>query len=89
MPVPVFAMSEQYARLTGCDIVRVPWPDRGFEADAVLGAVREDTTVIWLTTPNNPTGATISTPDLLRIARSAPQCLVVVDLVVRVWIAFG
>lgn len=80
LPVPGFEMTERYARLAGGTIVEVPWPAEGFPTDAVLAAVTDETALIVVTTPNNPTGATATAEDLARLSAGAPQAVLLVDL---------
>jgi len=77
---PTFEMIPIYARLTGGSVQQVPWLEGAFPADAVLNAVTDDTRVISVVTPNNPTGAAILLTDLQRIALAAPNILLLADL---------
>src|SRR6185295_18872946 len=49
-----------------------------FDVDDMLGAVRAETTLMFVCTPNNPTGAYIPAPDLARLLKSVPEHVVVV-----------
>lgn len=59
---------------------QIPWLEGSFPVSEILDAVTERTTVISVVTPANPTGALIALGDLQRIARAAPQILLIVDL---------
>ncbi|HCX88006.1 MAG TPA: hypothetical protein DG761_08260 [Gammaproteobacteria bacterium] len=77
---PTFEMIPIYARLTGGSVQQVPWLEGAFPADGVLDAVTDDTTVISVVTPSNPTGAVVPLADLQRIALAVPHILLLVDL---------
>ncbi len=79
-PAPTFEMIPIYAKLTGADVRSVPWLEGPYPADAVLAAITEKTAAVTIVTPNNPTGAVASLEDMCRIAETAPQVLVLVDM---------
>jgi hypothetical protein len=57
-----------------------------FQTDAVMRAITARTKIIFLNTPNNPTGQLIPIADLKRIARAAPHAIVLID---EAYIEFG
>jgi histidinol-phosphate aminotransferase len=57
-----------------------------FQTEAVLRAITPRTRMIFLNTPNNPTGQLIPVQDLRRIAEAAPRAVVLVD---EAYIEFG
>ena len=85
--VPTFAMFEIYAAATGAKVVSLPaGPNFKFPIDAVLAHLtgRSDknargTRLIAIANPNNPTGASVSQRDLVRIAEAAPDAALLVD----------
>jgi histidinol-phosphate aminotransferase len=78
--MPAFDMYAACADATGARVVEVPMgADFAFPTDAVLAAIDERTRIIFLTTPNNPTGQSIESSIILRIAAAAPQAIVFVD----------
>jgi histidinol-phosphate aminotransferase len=78
--VPAFDMYAACADVAGGQVVEVPIKDDfSFPTDRVLGTIRPDTRLIFLTNPNNPTGQAIPRADILRIARAAPDALIFVD----------
>ncbi len=78
--VPAFDMYAACTDALGGRVVQVPL-EKGFEfpLDRVLGAVTEQTRIIWLTNPNNPTGQSIPQAAIARIASAASHALVFVD----------
>ena len=79
LPHPMFALYESVVKMYGGDVVSVdPEPDLSHRADAVLQAAkRHGAALTIVTTPNNPTGQTISPADLDRLAEGVPGILVV------------
>ena len=78
--VPAFDMYAACAEAAGGRVVEVPLDsDFSFPLAAVRGALTADTRLIFLTSPNNPTGLCIPRDDVLEVARAAPQALVLVD----------
>ncbi len=71
---PMYLTYEATLRVGGADLVRVPQPAAsGFRPDPALieAAVTERTRAIVITSPNNPTGVTLTETELERIAELA------------------
>ncbi|MGH8802377.1 MAG: histidinol-phosphate transaminase [Casimicrobiaceae bacterium] len=79
-PEPTFVMYAVYARHAGVRYIGVPLtPDLELDLDAMLGVIaREHPALVWLASPNNPTGTLFAAADIERILRATPG-LVVVD----------
>lgn len=87
VPLPAFDPYPNATAAVGAVAVRVPpGPGYAFPTDAVLGAITPRTRMIFLNTPNNPTGQLIASGDISRIAAAAPQAVVLVD---EAYIEFG
>jgi histidinol-phosphate aminotransferase len=68
IPVPSFPMYETRARVNGGVPVLVPMrPDLYWDMENILAAITAHTKLIFISTPNNPTGNQILESDLLRI----------------------
>lgn len=80
MPQPTFVMLPHYASLAGATIDSVPWREGPYPTDAVLAAVTDDTAMITIVSPNNPTGEIATAEDIDRLAEAAPQAILLVDL---------
>lgn len=77
---PGFDMTRRYIALARAEAVGVAWEAGPFPVDAVLAAVDERTRLVFLTSPNNPTGAAASPAALRAVAEGVPAgVLVVVD----------
>jgi histidinol dehydrogenase len=68
MPTPTFIMFEHAARAHDVDVIAVPpIADRWWDVERVIAAVRADTSLIMLCSPNNPVGYTIPIEDVRRL----------------------
>lgn len=68
IPVPTFSMYETRVRVNGGVPILVPMTsDFNWDVEGISRAVNEKTKLIFICTPNNPTGNEIGEPDLRRI----------------------
>ena len=87
VPTPAFDPYPNSTAAAGATSVRVsPNADLSFPTDAVINAVTPRTRMIFLNTPNNPTGQLIPIADLARVAEAAPNAIVLID---EAYIEFG
>jgi histidinol-phosphate aminotransferase len=78
--VPTFFMYEVYVAATGAKTRRVQADESlQFPIESFLAAINDRTRLIAIASPNNPTGAVVERAALLRIAKAAPQAVVLVD----------
>ncbi len=80
LPQPGFDMFHVFSRVAGGRAVFVPWGLDSFPVEAVCEAVNENTGVVVLISPNNPTGLPISTADIRRVSQAAPHAAIALDL---------
>jgi len=80
---PTFDMYRLYATIQNAAIKRVPLlanKDFALDADAVLAAIDSTTKIVFLCSPNNPTGQSLARADVERVCReTAGRTLVVLD----------
>jgi len=80
---PTFDMYKVYADVQAVRLTQVPLdPDRdfAFDADAVLDAADSQSKLVFICSPNNPTGSVVAADDILRIAEARrDRSVVVVD----------
>jgi len=80
---PTFEMYRFYADVQGVDVIEVPLnadSDFTLDPDAVVSNCREYTKLVFLCSPNNPTGTQLPRGDILDIAhRLQGRAIVVVD----------
>lgn len=77
---PTFYVYEVFAKLNGAKAVNVPLLQGSFDVDVngILDAVNENTRLIFLANPNNPTGTIIPRKDVETILQNIPDHVIVV-----------
>ena len=87
VPLPAFDPYPNATSAVGATAIRIPAePGYSFQTEAVLRAITPRTRMIFLNTPNNPTGQLIAAGDLRRIAEAARHAVVLID---EAYIEFG
>ena len=87
IPVPAFDPYFAAAAAVGARPVLVPpLSDFGFPTEAVLASISPRTRLVFLNTPNNPTGQLVPRDAIAQIAKAAPNALVMAD---EAYIEFG
>jgi len=78
---PTFSFLPNYARSLGCEIDEIPLDDTmTFDLDAMAAAVRDDTRIVYVCNPNNPTGTLLDGPSVAAfIDEVSPRAPVLVD----------
>ena len=78
IPDPAFEIFAIDTEVVGAKAVRVPPnPDFSFPLDRVLAAITSRTRVVFLTSPNNPTGVVTPLSAIRDIARAVPKGAIV------------
>jgi histidinol-phosphate aminotransferase len=87
VPLPAFDPYPNATAAVGATAIRVaPGQGFAFPTDGVIEAITARTRMIFLNTPNNPTGQLIPVADLRRIAGAASNAVVLID---EAYIEFG
>lgn len=77
---PTYGMYEVSASINDVTVTKVPLtPDFQVDTDAVLGAVTPETKLIWLCSPNNPSGNRLHDHAIHAILQAAEHSLVIID----------
>jgi histidinol-phosphate aminotransferase len=71
----VYAMATHAA---GAELIEAPMREYGIDLDAILQALNEDTRIVFLANPNNPTGTMLNADALDRFLDDVPAHVVVV-----------
>jgi histidinol-phosphate aminotransferase len=77
-PHPSFVMYRAIALAHEAAFSPVELPGLEYDLDAMLAAVEENTTLLIICNPNNPTGSHVREPGLLEFLRRVPEDVVVV-----------
>ena len=87
IPLPAFDPYPNSTAAVGATAIRIPpGPGFAFPTADVVRAITPRTRMIFLNTPNNPTGQLIPLDDVKRIAAAAPGAALIVD---EAYIEFG
>jgi histidinol-phosphate aminotransferase len=79
VPVPSFSEYEFGAQLMGAITVAVPLGDGyQYDVEAILQAVTERTKIVYICSPNNPTGTYIPKRELDRLVEALPKHILIV-----------
>ncbi|GAB3497075.1 histidinol-phosphate transaminase [Spirosoma knui] len=77
---PTYGMYEVSAAINNVNITRIPLtPDFHVDVEAVLAAITPTTKLIWLCSPNNPSGNLLQADAIKAILEAADHSLVIVD----------
>ena len=70
-----FVVYSMAVRAMGAQLIEAPMRDDGFDLSAILEAINEDTRVVFLANPNNPTGTMLEAGAVERVrCRSSGAC---------------
>jgi histidinol-phosphate aminotransferase len=78
VPDLTYGRYEEAAKLMEAHVRVVPLKDFHYDLDAVRDAVTERTKLIWICSPNNPTGAIVRRPEVAELLRGLPPTVTVV-----------
>lgn len=79
VPAPSFSAYEFEARLMGAEVVPVPLDaDYEYDVPAILAAVTDRTKLVYVCSPNNPTGTYLRKPLLEKLLTGIPDHVLVV-----------
>ncbi|WP_078380186.1 histidinol-phosphate transaminase [Sutcliffiella halmapala] len=80
MATPTFPQYKHNAIIEGAEVREVLIIDGHHQLDEMLSQIDENTAIVWLCSPNNPTGTYISEDKLLNFIQQVPNTtLIVVD----------
>ncbi|HUV02586.1 MAG TPA: histidinol-phosphate transaminase [Desulfobacteria bacterium] len=82
IPIPTFSLYESLVQMAGATPVylpRIKEDDYAIPAADIIAASTEKTKMIFLASPNNPSGNRLTGDDVRTLAESIPEALVVID----------
>lgn len=80
MATPSFSQYEHNAIIEGAEVRKVPCIDGYHDLEGMLAAIDENTSIVWICSPNNPVGTLVPADDLIAFLNRVPEhVLVVVD----------
>ncbi|ATP39627.1 histidinol-phosphate transaminase [Solibacillus sp. R5-41] len=78
MADPSFSQYWHNAEIEGAEVRKIPLKDGVHNLDAMLEAIDENTSVVWVCNPNNPTGTIVSDEALRAFLAAVPNDVFVV-----------
>ncbi len=75
---PTFPQYKHHALIQGAEVKEIPLVDGAHDLDGFLEAIDDNTSVIWLCSPNNPTGNIIENDQLISFLDCVPDHILVV-----------
>lgn len=77
---PSFKPYDMFSSWIGAKVVDVPLlePDFSLDVNGIIAAINDDTRLIFLTSPNNPTGTHIRKEEMDQLAKAVPEHVVIV-----------
>ncbi|API90403.1 histidinol-phosphate transaminase [Virgibacillus pantothenticus] len=78
MATPTFPQYKHNATIEGATVKEIPTVDGSHDLADMLDTIDEDTNVVWLCSPNNPTGTSIAKQDLISFMDNCPEHILVV-----------
>ena len=73
-----FVVYHLATQVAGATKLETPAKDYGHDLAAMASAVRDDTRVIWIANPNNPTGTFVAAPEVEAFLQHVPRRVIVV-----------
>src|SRR5690625_182868 len=78
MATPTFPQYRHHSLIEGASITEVPVIEAEHNLDQMLAEINEQTKVVWLCTPNNPTGLSIAPKAFIDFMERCPKDILVV-----------
>ncbi|QBK25855.1 histidinol-phosphate transaminase [Ureibacillus thermophilus] len=78
MADPSFSQYAHNAEIEGAEIRKVPLTDGKHDLKKMLEAIDENTSIVWVCNPNNPTGTIVSDEELSAFLEKVPKDVLVV-----------
>ncbi|MEJ8544853.1 histidinol-phosphate transaminase [Brevibacillus borstelensis] len=80
MATPTFSQYRSNAIVEGAELIEVPLKEGVHDLEAMAAAINDQTKVVWVCNPNNPSGTIVGTTELEAFLKKVPkEVLVVMD----------
>ncbi|MFT6791389.1 MAG: histidinol-phosphate aminotransferase [Cellvibrionaceae bacterium] len=80
IPGPAFAIYRQCAKVERMALIEPLYTrENGYPLAEVLQAIGENTAIVVISNPNNPSGTSVANDDIKTIAKAAPNAAILVD----------
>jgi histidinol-phosphate aminotransferase len=78
MANPTFSVYKTTATIEGAEVIEVPLVNGVHDLSAMLQAINEQTRVVWVCNPNNPSGTIVNEEELVTFLNQVPSSVLVV-----------
>jgi histidinol-phosphate aminotransferase len=78
MATPTFSQYRSNALIEGAEPIEVPLKDGVHDLQAMAAAINEQTRVVWVCNPNNPSGTIVTSAELEAFLKQVPPSVLVV-----------
>lgn len=78
MTTPTFTQYKHHSLIEGAEIKEIPAKNGHHDLSAMLEAIDDQTKVIWICSPDNPTGTVITEDDFVQFMDTCPDDILVV-----------
>lgn len=78
MAYPSFSQYWHNAEIEGAEVRKIPTVNGAHDLPAMLAAIDENTSVVWVCSPNNPTGVVVTDAQLQAFLKAVPEDVLVV-----------
>lgn len=78
MATPSFSVYKTNADIEGAEVIEVPLVDGVHDLQQMLAAVNEQTKVVWVCNPNNPSGTYVNETELEKFIQGVPSDVLIV-----------
>ncbi|MBO92762.1 MAG: hypothetical protein CMM27_12685, partial [Rhodospirillaceae bacterium] len=80
-PVPSFSSYNRVAAFAGAKVINIPLREDGSnDVDQTLNKIGQATRLVFIATPNNPTGVPLSSEDIEKVSKGVPDtALLILD----------
>ncbi|QQK76024.1 histidinol-phosphate transaminase [Salicibibacter cibarius] len=79
MATPTFSQYKQNAAVEGAQIIEVPLKDGVHDLDAMVDAIDDETRIVWICNPNNPSGTYVNAETFSAFMERVPSDVLVVS----------
>ena len=76
---PTYGMVRRFIRIAGAELTEIPWWRGDFPLDAVLAEADDATSLVYIVSPNNPTGSVATRATFQRLVEALPRALILLD----------
>jgi len=79
LTTPSYGMIRRFAVLAGAEVIEVPWWDGDWPVEEVCRLAGDETALVAVVSPSNPTGALVSPTAFLELLERLPRALILLD----------